>query len=69
MTKKPTYAELEKNFKALKQKYDDYMRTTESQRDSHEKFKALFDRNLHALTQQKPCPMGAIYTLRPKMSR
>lgn len=49
MTKKPTYAELEKKFKALEQEYNDYIRATESVRDSREKFKALFDRNLHCI--------------------
>ena len=44
MTKKPTYAELEKKFKALEQEYNDYIRTTEFLRESHEKFKALFTR-------------------------
>ena len=49
MTKKPTYAELEKKFKALEQEYNDYIRTTEFLRESHEKFKALFDRNIHCI--------------------
>ena len=43
-SKNPTYAELEKKFKALEQEYNDYIRTTEFLRESHEKFKALFTR-------------------------
>ena len=49
MEKKPTYAELEKKFKALEQKHTEYIRTTESLRDAHEKFKALFERNIHCI--------------------
>ena len=49
MTIKPTYTELEKKFKTLEQEYYDYIRSTESLRDSHEKFKALFDRSIHCI--------------------
>lgn len=49
MTIKPTYTELEKKFKTLEKEYYDYIRSTESLRDSHEKFKALFDRNIHCI--------------------
>ena len=49
MTQNPTYVELEKKFKALEKEYKNYIRATESVRDSHEKFKALFDRNIHCI--------------------
>ena len=49
MTKKPTYAELERELNSLKQEYNDYKRKADLMRDSHEKLKALFDRNLHCI--------------------
>ena len=49
MTKKPSYTELEKEFNSLKQEYDEFKRKTELMRDSHEKLKALFERNLHCI--------------------
>jgi len=49
MTQNPTYVELEKKFKALEKEYKNYIQATESVRDSHEKFKALFDRNIHCI--------------------
>jgi len=49
MEKTPTYAELEKKLKVLEQKHTEYIRTTESLRAAHEKFKALFERNIHCI--------------------
>ena len=49
MTKKPAYAELEKKVKVLKQEYKKVIHATESLRDASDKFKSLFDRNLHCI--------------------
>ncbi len=49
MNKKPTYAELEKKYKALEHKHTEYIHSTESLRDAHEKFKALYERNIHCI--------------------
>ena len=46
---KPTYQELENRFRELEKEYDEYKKETETLSNSQEKFKSLFDRNLHCI--------------------
>ena len=46
---KPTYEELEKRLRKLEKEFDEYKKKTENSAKSQEKFKALFDRNLHCI--------------------
>ena len=47
--KKPTYEELEKKIKDLEQECFDLKRKQKKYRDSHEKYKALFDLKLNCI--------------------
>ena len=49
MAKRTTYEKMEKRLRELEKEYNDYKQETLNLHESKEKFKALFNRNLHCI--------------------